>query len=267
MAVLALALGVAAALLWCGPSAEPGWHRRLEPVPVAVEPVGAPARRRLVLAVPAAGIVVLGAVGVSWGIAAAVVTACLLVLGGTAAWVVHGQLREHREQRRADEVARACAVLAGELRVGKVPGDALTTAAEDHPLLASAAAVHRSGGDSLAVLERAADRPGAGGLRPVVEAWRLCQRTGASMTDALDRVSAALRADREVQRVVRAELAAARATGRLMAVLPLVGLALGYAIGGDPISFLLSSWVGQLCLLGGVLLACGGVLWSERLAS
>jgi tight adherence protein B len=61
-------------------------------------------------------------------------------------------------------------------------------------------------------------------------------------------------------------LSAPRATSRLLAVLPLAGLALGYGFGGDPVGFLAGSAPGQLSLVVGVALGCAGVLWTERIA-
>lgn len=62
------------------------------------------------------------------------------------------------------------------------------------------------------------------------------------------------------------ELAAARASGRIMGLLPLVGLLMGHVVGAHPTVFLTTTWLGRACLLGSTLLACVGVLWSESLA-
>ena len=66
--------------------------------------------------------------------------------------------------------------------------------------------------------------------------------------------------------IVSAELAAPRSTGKVMAVLPLVGIGLGYLLGGRPLSWLVAGPLGWACLLLGLLLAAAGVLWIERLA-
>lgn len=263
MTVLAVLLAALAAVLLAGAPTGRGWEERLG----VVATVAAPRPARALRPVWVLGGV--ASVAVCWlvlGRPVAVGACCLLLVAGTVALV----LAEHRRRRSSDttraEVARACAVLAGELRIGKVPGDALLTASEDCPVLAPAAAVHRGGGDLVPVLRALAEQPGADGLGPVADAWQVATRTGAPLTRSLDRVSSALKAGRAVHRVVDAELAAPRATGRMLAVLPLAGLALGLAIGGDPLGFLLGTTPGQLCLLAGVVLACAGVLWSERLA-
>jgi tight adherence protein B len=54
-------------------------------------------------------------------------------------------------------------------------------------------------------------------------------------------------------------------SGYVMAMLPLLGLALGAGMGADPIRVLLSSTIGSILLLVGVALTCGGLLWSERI--
>lgn len=87
------------------------------------------------------------------------------------------------------------------------------------------------------------------------------------MAATLEAVADGMASDDAVRTVVAGELAGPRATGKLMAVLPLVGLALGYALGGDPVRFLLGGLLGWCCLVGGALLAAVGVMWVEALAS
>ena len=86
------------------------------------------------------------------------------------------------------------------------------------------------------------------------------------MSATLGQVSAGLVADQSLNAVVAGELSAPRATGKVMAALPVCGIVLGYLLGGDPIDWLLDHPVGWGCLLAGVLLACLGVLWIETLA-
>ena len=178
--------------------------------------------------------------------------------------VSHARLRAAITARRS--VTDACGALAAQVRVGRTPAEALITAAEDCPILAQAASAQRIGGDVLAIWESQSRHRGCGGLTDLARAWAVSTRTGAPMASALELVAEGMASEEAVRTVVAGELAGPRATGKIMAVLPLAGLALGYALGGDPVGFLLGGFVGWGCLIGGALLAAAGVLWVEALA-
>ncbi|MEA5054924.1 MAG: hypothetical protein VB093_15980 [Propionicimonas sp.] len=246
----------AAAWLWRRPAA--GLRR------LAVEPRAAPVPAGHPLRLAVAALVSVGLAGVAWGGWAVGVSLALVV--ACAVWVVRRQRGRTVSQRAASEVVHGCQLLAGLLRVGLVPAAALRAAAEESPLLAEAAAVAALGGEVAPALRRAAETPGCAGLQEAANAWEVAERTGASMTVSLDAVADRLAADTELRRTVATELAASRATGRLLAVLPLAGLGIGYALGGDPAAFLLGTPVGELCLVAGVALGCAGLVWTDLLA-
>lgn len=197
--------------------------------------------------------------------AAAVAFAVLIAVGATVRLIALGRRTRHEHAVRA-EVAQACSVIANQVRVGRIPAEALTLAATDAPVLAVVAGVHRNGGDVVAALLAQAEQPGCAGLRDLARAWQVGTRTGAPMADLLDQVAHALRSDQSVERTVAAELAGPRATGRVMAALPLCGIGLGYLLGGDPVGFLVGGPAGWACLVLGASLAACGVLWIEWLA-
>ena len=66
---------------------------------------------------------------------------------------------------------------------------------------------------------------------------------------------------------VQARLAGPRSTAAVLAGLPLLGLALGQAVGAVPLHVLCQTVVGQVLLVIGTAAACIGVLWSARLVS
>jgi tight adherence protein B len=195
------------------------------------------------------------------------VLACAVMLVGVPAVRLTMQYRRRRSALRTRAaVAHACAVLASYLRVGQVPSAALAIAAADCAVLREGHHAQTLGGEVGQVWRRQARRPGHSGLLELARAWQVSTETGAPMSSTLDQVAASLAADQALTRVVNSELSAARATGKVMAVLPGCGIGVGYLLGGDPARWLLAGPAGWACLLAGVVLACAGVLWIEALA-
>jgi len=155
--------------------------------------------------------------------------------------------------------------MAAELRAGRSPAQALYSAAAVLPELGPAAAAADLGEDVAAVL-RALELPGRYGTRALATAWAVAEAGGARLAVVIDRFAAGIREEWEIQDEVHAALAAPRSTARVLAMLPLAGIGLGYATGGDPTAFLLESPAGLGCLVVGVGLAVTGVAWVERLA-
>lgn len=185
-------------------------------------------------------------------------------------WASLRHLRHRRAraaaQERATAVVELCEGLAADLRAGQPPLSALRAAAWEWPEFALVADAGRLGGDVAAALRRLAERPGAHGLNAVAAAWVVAHRSGAGLADAVALAARAGREDRATARVVETELASARATARLLAVLPLGVLLIGRGSGGDPFGFLLGSVPGLVCLGAGLLLTWAGLTWLERIA-
>lgn len=173
-----------------------------------------------------------------------------------------------RRARRAGEAAAAdaCQVLAGLLRLGLLPQQALELAAQECEVLAEAAATFSVGGSVAHCLRREMAKPGLAALGELAAAWQVAESSGAGLARTLDALAERIAAAEEVAREVQTELAAPRATGRLLAALPIVGLGLGYALGSDPLAWLLGSVYGEICLACGVWAGCAGLLWSEWIA-
>ena len=166
---------------------------------------------------------------------------------------------------RSGRVLETCEALAAELAAGQPPGRALERAATSGRCSprsprrsGSGPTCRRPGGPRAA--------PGAGDLRVVAAAWQVAHRTGAGLADTLDQVAADLRATRATRRVVDGELASARSTARLVAVLPVLALTMGSGAGGDPWGFLLGEPLGLGCLALGLAFALAGLAWIEALA-
>lgn len=260
--MVTLCCAVLAVWLWLPPPDRV--RRRLEP-PAHGLPWSAQSWLRRSLLV-AASLAAVAALGVLVGPAAACVGLAVTIAAGAALRMVRLAVRTRAEHATRVEVANACSVIANQVRVGRIPAEALAIAAEDAQVLAVSSRVQHNGGDVVAALLDESGRPGCRGLRDLARAWQVGTTTGAPMADLLDQVAMALRSDQAVERTVAAELAGPRATGRVMAMLPVCGIGLGYLLGGDPIGFLVGGPVGWGCLVGGASLAAGGVLWIEWLA-
>ena len=238
-------------------------RRRQVPEQVVVIGPSGVTQRCLLLVVLAAGVGALLA-GAGGGLAAAMVAGT-----ATTRW------RAGRDRRAAALAATglsdALGVLVAELRAGAHPSDAARAAADGPAAatraLTAAAAAARLGGDVPAVLRGAGPVYLRSWLGRLADAWSLADRHGIPLADLLD----AVRADTE-QRVrfaadVEARLAGPRATAAVLSGLPLLGLALGQAVGAAPLRVLGETPAGQGLLVVGTGLACAGVLWSARLVS
>ena len=196
-----------------------------------------------------------------------------LVAGAVAVPLVRRWLlrRAHqRERERAqDAVMVLCGAVVGELRAGHEPGQALLVASADSGAFggveAAVLAAARFGGDVPGALRQASNKPGLGGLAGVAACWRVAVDGGAGLAAGLDRLGGALRAERRRRDELRAQLAGAWSTVVVLALLPVVGLGLGSALGADPLRVLLHSPGGLACLLVGGLLETAGLLWAVRI--
>ncbi|MGW1762800.1 type II secretion system F family protein [Streptomyces sp. NPDC002073] len=178
-----------------------------------------------------------------------------------------------RRRERAAEVVAVCGAVAGELRAGLQPGQALTAALRDavggpagsggtdSAVLAAAA----FGGDVPQALRQAAREPGAAGLAGMAACWRVSVDGGAGLAAGLDRLERALRAERDQRETLRAQMAGARSTAVVLALLPAVALLIGTALGADPLRVLLHTPLGLGCLCVGALLEALGFAWAWRI--
>lgn len=178
------------------------------------------------------------------------------------------QRRADRDRdRRRGLVVDVGDAMVGELRAGRPPLQALQRAGEVWPDLATVAAAARLGADVPAALREVSRRPGAEGLADLAAAWQVSTGSGAALASSLAQVVASARARQHASTLVLGELASARATARLVALLPVGTLAMASGIGATPWTFLVDQPLGAGCLLAGVLLVLLGLAWIDRIAS
>ncbi|MEU3603790.1 type II secretion system F family protein [Streptomyces sp. NPDC006798] len=181
---------------------------------------------------------------------------------------LRARARRRAEARRAEAVIALCGSVAAELRAGLQPGPALVAAGAGRALGAAEPAVvaaARFGGDVPRALRDAAGEPGAEGLAGLAACWSVAVGSGAGLAAGLDRLEAALRAERDQREDLDAQLAGARSTIVLLALLPVMALALGTALGAEPLRVLLHTPAGLLCLLAGAGLEAAGLWWAARI--
>ncbi|MFI6941255.1 type II secretion system F family protein [Streptomyces sp. NPDC050418] len=198
-----------------------------------------------------------------------------LVLGGLAVPVVARVLRRRQAAKeraaRAEQVIAFCAALGSEVRAGRQPADALAMAARDTGGLGAGAAdaavlaAARFGGDVPGSLREVARAPGSEGLGGLAACWQVAVDSGAGLAEGLDRLEGALRARRDQQADLQTKLAPARATAVMLAVLPVLGLLMGTALGADPLGVLLHTPAGIGCLVVGGALETAGLWWTGRI--
>ncbi|MEV5507634.1 type II secretion system F family protein [Streptomyces orinoci] len=181
-------------------------------------------------------------------------------------WLAARRLRRERESREA-AVIELCGTVAGDLRAGRQPGEVL--AGVRLPELGSAwpavSAAARYGGEVPAALRRAAGQPGAEGLNAMAACWQVAVEGGAGLAAGLERIGAALSAERDQREELAAQLAGTRSTAVMLALLPVLALLMGSALGADPLRVLLHTPAGLGCLALGGLLEGAGVVWTRRI--
>ncbi|MFI6816758.1 type II secretion system F family protein [Nonomuraea sp. NPDC050328] len=188
---------------------------------------------------------------------------------------VQARLTRPSPARRADAWRTAslelCQGLCAELSAGLPPGDALTRAVAatafptpEAPRLLTAAA--RDGGEVARTLREIAPRTGGEGFHRLAACWEVSVTVGSGLSALVERVARSLRTAQAHRQDVAAQLAGPRATARMLAALPALGLLMALALGMDPFGFLLGSLPGLACLLLGLALDACGLWWTHRMA-
>jgi tight adherence protein B len=257
------------------------WLAAVAIVAAVAIPLRRPAVTRISGGGPETPLVVAGGRG-RWLAAAVVGSAVvatrlsIVALGGLAVAAVVGErVRRscaHSRSRRDCELAaiEVTVALAAELRAGRTSAEALAAVAEiAGPLRPALEAAHVAvvlGADAAQELSRAADLPGAEGLRGVSAAWAVSTSAGGRVAVVLERLSEAMDSDAELRQELAAVMAGPRATMTLLAALPALGLALGQAIGAHPLQLLVHRPLGWGLLGAAAVLDAIGVVVTQAIA-
>jgi len=159
--------------------------------------------------------------------------------------------------------------LVAELRSGAHPGNALSTAASSTVLWPQAVAAERFGdvvADGFA--RDATENPRLGRyLRQLSACWRVGVNHGSGLAISIERLAVSIETTMEVEATLANELAAPRATVRMLAFLPVVGIAMGYVLGADPLAWFVDTGIGKVTFLAAGGLTLAGSWWSHRIVS
>jgi tight adherence protein B len=167
-----------------------------------------------------------------------------------------------RERIRA---VQAIGALAAELEVGQPPRQALEGSGGAPSIWPAALAAAQMGGDVASGL--VLDSRHHPVLHQLAACWQVAAESGAGLAAAVGRLATAARAAEDVRVDLEAQLAGPRATARMLAALPVVGVGFGLMLGSDPLAWLVGSPPGRACLLGGVVLTATGTWWTGRIAA
>jgi len=181
-----------------------------------------------------------GVAHVGYGVGVPVLPVLAGMLTGAAAGTLVTGAAAARQRRRQDaSLVESVGALAAELRAGRQP---------------------------VEVLADEVDAPHRGSMA-VAAVWTVTERTGAPAAAVLDRIEHDLRTAERLRREVTAQLAGARSTAALLALLPALGIGLGAAMGARPLYVLLGTGRGQVALLVGAGLDALGLLWTARIVA
>lgn len=170
-----------------------------------------------------------------------------------------------RRGERADDSAEAASVcvrtLAVLLQAGAAPLSAWRHLADSGDAHAERVVARCTDGLPLVAAIEAEE----GAWCDVAAAWDVATTVGAPLADVLRSLAETMRDAASAADDVRIALAEPAGTARLLLWMPLAGLLLGFALGFDTVTILVSNPIGTACLVAGLLLVLCARLWTRRL--
>ncbi|MFM8351644.1 MAG: type II secretion system F family protein [Actinomycetales bacterium] len=178
----------------------------------------------------------------------------------------------HRRRRAAARMRliEAVGALAAELDAGQTPDAALQRSAGVPPAWPTTLAAIELHAPVPAALRLDAEGAAVGQqalLRSIAACWEAAEISGSGLSTAVGRLAVTARRAEETRVQLEGELAAPRATARLLAGLPAFGVLIGFALGVDPFGWLLGGPIGWACLMAAIALIVLGMAWTGRIAA
>lgn len=159
-------------------------------------------------------------------------------------------------------------VVAPSLRAGRTPEESMRLACgvvEGGGVLTPLREAAEEGRSIDGALERLSRRHAD--ARLVAHAWALSARTGCPLADAVECAARLVRSRLAHRRRIETAATGARATIRILTMLPVGGPLLALAVGVDPVRAYLTAPAAWVCLATGGVLVLAGRAWVERLVS
>ena len=179
---------------------------------------------------------------------------------------VRRTLRRRREQAdHRHRILASLTALTSELQAGQSPAIALQLSAGEPSSWPRASAAARAHADVASSLRL--DAAGNDVLVHLAACWEVSARSGAGLAMAVERLAESARRTEDARVQLEAHLAGPRATAKVLAFLPLIGIVLGTMLGAQPLTWLTTSAFGWACLALGTLLTVLGAWWVRRIAA
>lgn len=176
-----------------------------------------------------------------------------------------GPASRRRRARDRLRVIQALGALAAELESGQPPGTALGRSGGQPSVWPVTVAAVQMSGDVVEALGIDAREHAV--LRQLAACWQVGADTGAGLAVSVGRLASTARTAEDIRVDLEGQLAGPRATARMLALLPLVGIGFGMMLGSDPLAWLLGTTPGRMCLLAGCVLTVAGTFWTGRIAA
>lgn len=173
--------------------------------------------------------------------------------------------RSETQGRHRQGAAEFLMALADELTTGLPLETAVIRATEGMPWLGHTTRAAHMGGDIPAALRRDAAEHDLAVLVSLSAAWQVASGSGAGMAVAARNLGHAAMDRERARRELASEMAGPRATAKVLALLPIIGLLLGSGFGGSPWGWLTGTPLGLTVLAIGLVLEFLGLAWVQWL--
>lgn len=182
------------------------------------------------------------------------------LVGGTIGYLVRRQrIRRRYAWQRAD-MSSALGIAIGELQAGAQLQQALRTASTQvtEPRLRHALT-------AVALQQIPSDSTDVPAIELLESGRQISETTGMSLVGILRHIRDRLDQEQRHQARTAAALGGAKTTAIILAVLPVCGVFMGFALGVNNIAILLNTGVGNLLLVAGLCAECAGLVWNNRI--